>query len=84
MIYVGQGVSIPRTTEAIWSTATSVSTPKKGDFVFFITYKPGPSHAGIYTRDNKFIHVTNFKQNGILDIVLYHHEKYHGTSPHVS
>jgi cell wall-associated NlpC family hydrolase len=55
-VYNTQGITIPRTVESIWSSATPVSTPQIGDIVFFTTYAPGASHAGIYIGDNKFIH----------------------------
>ncbi|CAG9606392.1 LysM peptidoglycan-binding domain-containing protein [Pseudoneobacillus rhizosphaerae] len=55
-VYNSQGVTIPRTVESIWSSASPVSTPQIGDLVFFTTYAPGASHAGIYIGDNKFIH----------------------------
>ena len=48
-------VSIPRTVATIWNAATPVSSPKSGDIVFFET-GTGPSHAGIYIGENKFIH----------------------------
>lgn len=50
------GVPIPRTVETIWSATKVVSTPQLGDLVFFTTYKAGPSHAGIYIGNNKFMH----------------------------
>jgi LysM repeat protein len=55
-VYNSQGITMPRTVESIWSSATPVSTPQIGDLVFFTTYAPGASHAGIYIGDNKFIH----------------------------
>jgi peptidoglycan DL-endopeptidase LytE len=51
-----QGVSLPRTVAMIWNVGTPVESPSVGDIVFFETYQPGASHAGIYIGNNQFIH----------------------------
>jgi peptidoglycan hydrolase-like protein with peptidoglycan-binding domain len=55
-VYSKKGFSIPRTVSDIWNFAVAVAKPSIGDVVFFQTYKKGPSHAGIYLGDGKFIH----------------------------
>ncbi|UCZ51555.1 peptidoglycan-binding protein [Bacillus shivajii] len=55
-VYEANGTSLPRTVSDIWNASTQVSSPQRGDFVFFETYTSGPSHAGIYLGDGNFIH----------------------------
>ncbi|RXZ02167.1 C40 family peptidase [Fictibacillus sp. S7] len=49
-------IDLPRTVAGIYLKGTKISAPKVGDLVFFETYKPGASHAGIYLGNNEFIH----------------------------
>ncbi|MEH7885046.1 LysM peptidoglycan-binding domain-containing protein [Bacillus sp. JJ1609] len=55
-VYAKVGITVPRTVETIWNATKPVSSLRAGDLVFFETYKTGPSHAGIYIGNNKFIH----------------------------
>lgn len=59
------GIALPRTASGQYNTGVAVrkSELKVGDLVFFETYKPGPSHSGIYVGNNKFIHASS--SNGI-------------------
>lgn len=67
-VFGKKGISIPRTVASIWKATKTVSSPRVGDLVFFETYKPGPSHAGIYLGHNKFIHAGTSRGVEISDL----------------
>ena len=55
--YARAGVSLPRTTQALWSVAATVDQERmrRGDLLFFrISGKM--SHVGLYLGDGRFVH----------------------------
>ncbi|HEY9059616.1 MAG TPA: NlpC/P60 family protein [Pseudobacteroides sp.] len=63
-------IALSRTTAVQYTEGTWVNKAnlQQGDLVFFSTYKPGPSHVGIYLGNNKFIHASSSMGISITDL----------------
>ena len=61
-VYKLNGIELPRVSWLQFRNKVGKKIKKvdlvQGDLVFFQTYKPGPSHVGIYIGNNQFIHAS--------------------------
>lgn len=62
LVYKSQGINIPRTSSEQANVGSKLNKDdlNTGDLIIFSnTYKPGPSHTGIYVGDGSFIHASS-------------------------
>ncbi|TYB31295.1 MAG: NlpC/P60 family protein [Candidatus Mcinerneyibacterium aminivorans] len=81
LVFKINGISIPRdsTPQYKFSKNIQIDRIKKGDLIFFQTYKRGPSHVGIYLGDKRFIHAST--NNGVIISNLnqkYYSKRFYG------
>lgn len=67
-VFQKNSVELPRTVAEMWEVGTEITELQVGDLVFFETYMPGPSHAGIYIGNNQFIHSSSSQGVAISDL----------------
>lgn len=81
-IFQQHGVTLPRMADGQFYAGYKVpsSDLRAGDIVFFTTYEPGPSHAGIYLGNGSFIHASSAAGQVVITPMSkpYYRERYLG------
>ncbi|MDR5682712.1 MAG: LysM peptidoglycan-binding domain-containing protein [Armatimonadota bacterium] len=80
------GITLPRTSFAMFGVGRPVprSQLQPGDLVFFTTYAPGASHAGIYVGGGMFIHASSAGRGVRIDALSkpYYNARFIGARRH--
>ncbi|MFD1736948.1 NlpC/P60 family protein [Bacillus salitolerans] len=87
-VYEQLSITLPRTAADQYQKGEKISKDdlRPGDLVFFETYKPGASHAGIYIGNDQFIHSSSSKGVSISSIndPYYWSKRYLGARRYLS